>query len=88
MSKFKFFTNRKCTMWVRDNYYIEAKTKEEATKLIKSFINGSDCEISFIVREFLYDTEKEMNIKENEGEHTVELWDNEYNELLLINKPE
>jgi hypothetical protein len=76
MKKFKFYLDRKVTMWVRDHFTIEAQSEKEAiNKVIKSAKNELyEGQLPFEGEtETLYDTEEFIEAKENQAS-TVEIF--------------
>jgi hypothetical protein len=82
MKKFEFYTDEKCTIWLRTKFYVEAENEEEAQRMVKKA-----CETAFIKcdvaeefdgvsgREYLFDTTEGMVVSENEGFATIEVFD-------------
>lgn len=77
MKKFKFYLDRKVTVWERDLFEIEAETKEEA---IASVIHEAKTNLHQGQLEFegetetLYDTQDFIEAKENQAA-TVEIYE-------------
>lgn len=86
MKKFEFYQDVKVTSWIRQGFTIEAESKEEALKMVERYkfedvekyenINNS---------EFIYDYTESISVDENNGFHTIELYDGETNELIGMN---
>ena len=83
--KYKFYLDRKVTVWERDKFEIDTDSKEEAINQIKQqFSEEGD---SFYIEgetENLYDTQEFMSPKENQAA-TIEIFDDETNEVILSN---
>ena len=83
--KYKFYLDRKVTVWERDKFEIDASSKEEAINQIKEqFSEEGD---GFYIEgetETLYDTQKFLSPKENQAA-TIEIFDDETNEIILSN---
>lgn len=87
MKKFKFYLDRKVTVWERDTFEIEAESKEEATSIVieEAKTNLYNGELEFEGEtESLYDTQDFMEAKENQAA-TVEIYDGETNEIIWQN---
>lgn len=70
MAKFHFVQDRKCTIWVRDNFDVEADTKDEAIAKVKEAWKNrdttcEDLEFETYDREYMYDTVENMTIADN-----------------------
>jgi len=83
--KYKFYLDRKVTVWERDKFEIDANSKEEAINQIKEqFSKEGD---GFYIEgetETLYDTQEFMPPEKNQAP-TLEIFDNETNEVILSN---
>lgn len=64
MNTFNFYIDRKSTVWFRENYEIDANTKEEAILIFKNKFNNSSIDEYFINQEMLDDTITDTNIFE------------------------
>lgn len=75
MNSFRFFIERKSTIWQRDSYLISANSYEEAVeKMEEEFeCESYEEENGFIETESLYDTQDDMTVEENQGSSTREL---------------
>ena len=83
--------DKKCTIWVRERFEIEADSKEQAKEKIlkeignKIFIDTDDIGMTLFECEHLADTTEEMPIEENDFQSTIKMffadgdpiWDNE-----------
>lgn len=80
MPEFKFYLDKKVTIWNREFYTVTAETHEDATKLIKeSFSNSTlnaDVEgpIQFSEQHVQFETEEPLTVEENQGSSTEELY--------------
>jgi len=87
MNKFKFYLDRKVTVWERDIFEIEAETKEEA---IATVITAAKEDLYDGQLEFegetgvLYDTQNFIEAEENQAA-TVEICDNETRSIIWQN---
>jgi len=64
MQSFTFNIDQKISMWTRSTKHIEAETYQEAEKILKSQHKNGEIFESLDEYEFLYDTQKEMDIIE------------------------
>ena len=83
--KYKFYLDRKVTVWERDKFEIDADSKEEAINQIKQQFSEEGNE--FYIEgesETLYDTQEFMSPEENQVA-TIEIFDDETNEVILSN---
>jgi hypothetical protein len=76
MEQFYFNVERKITTWVRELHSISAESKEEAIKqMINLFKEGElDESDTFCEQEHLYDCDTCMDIEDNDGNATSELY--------------
>lgn len=83
---YKFFTDKKYTIWIRDYFEIEADSKEDAISIIKDQFkeDGNDFYIEG-ESETLYDTEDFLLPEYNDYQPTLEIYDNETSEEILNN---
>lgn len=74
MKTFDLVLDRKCTIWEREYYKIDAETKEEALELLlKSSTGGMEDYIEFEYSQTIYDTMENMTVEENNGFSTEEI---------------
>jgi hypothetical protein len=89
MQHFNFYVDRKITTWMRERHDIMAESKEEAIKLILAEWNDNECEgDTFIEQERMYDTDTPMDLEDNNGNPTCELYFNDEitgDELIIDN---
>lgn len=86
MNKFNFYRDRKCSVWERDWYSIEAESKEEAwIKLQSSIEEGFDFEEyhGFRETETLYNTMEELSPKDNLNNSTIEIYEAGESPILI-----
>lgn len=77
METFTFYLDRKVTAWYRETHEIEAESLEDAKKqMIESFNEGYTDE-TFIQQELIHDTIENMEVEDNDGWPTAELFDDE-----------
>lgn len=86
MKEFEFYQDVKCTIWQRQYISVKAESKEEALKMVEKFkTKDASAYMMTTYSEFLYETEELVLPEENDGYHTIELYDNETNEMLGCN---
>jgi hypothetical protein len=76
MEQFYFNVERKITTWVRERHSISAESKEDAIKqMIVEFKEDElDCSDTYIEQQHLYDCDTTMDIEDNDGNATCELY--------------
>lgn len=81
MAKFKFYLDKKQTIWQREYHEIEAENRDDVVKKIKQAMlqNFTPDEISdelesFKEQEMLFDTIDDMTVEENQGKSTIEIY--------------
>jgi len=74
MKTFKFYIDQKITTWERIHFGIEAKNKKEAVSKAKEILKDAKEYPNATRFEVLHDTSTEMDIEENEGCATRELF--------------
>lgn len=86
MKEFEFYQDVKVTIWQRQYISVMAESKEEALKMVEKYkTHDASVYLSPINTEYLYDTEELMLPEENGGFATIELYDNENNEMIGCN---
>lgn len=80
MKKFKFHQDVKVSVWIRQTFEIEAESREAAVDMAKEYIDRDVTEdIVTVENETLYDTEELLYPCDNNGCHTIELYDENMN---------
>jgi hypothetical protein len=81
MEKYKFYIDKKITVWVREFHQIEAASLEDATKKMTQSFHEDVCDSSdtFVEQETLYETMEYITTDENLGIATAELYDESMN---------
>lgn len=79
--EYQFYIDRKVTIWVREYHTIKSENEESAKKEMVELFHNNKCEETFEVQEYLYDTEDYIEIGDNGGNATAELF--YYNNDLL-----
>ena len=82
METFKFFVDKKQTIWQREHHEIKAESREELIEKLKEITNrcGDDPNVfedelnSFQEQEMLFDTVKDCTVEENDGWATIEVY--------------
>ena len=76
MQQFYFYVYRKITTWTREKHSISAETKENAiNKMIIEFKdNELDDTDTYIEQEHLFECDTLMDIEDNNGNATAELY--------------
>lgn len=72
MPTFRFYKDKKMTIWDRSYFEIEADSLEEATKEAIEYASSEDYAPDNI--ESMEDTMDEMTVEENHGDPTEELY--------------
>lgn len=78
MNEYRFYQDVKVEIWQRQYFTIKADTKEEALEEIEQY-KKMDVSADYIVghSEYLYETERVLSPEENDGDATIELYDEE-----------
>lgn len=76
MEQFYFNVERKITTWVRELHSITAESKEDAIKQMSNLFKEGELDESdtFCEQEHLYDCDTCMDIEDNDGNATSELY--------------
>lgn len=78
---YRFYVDRKVTVWIREDHIIEASSCEEANqKMIEAFKNDY-FDDTFVEQEYLYDTFEDLSPEDNGGETTAELFTEDMDSL-------
>ena len=86
--EFDFYIDEKVMIWNRLKFSVEAETLEEAKDMAIFMVTKDREEIDFYDSDFLYDTLTEMEVGDNEGNATLELYCDEDTELIYDNGEE
>lgn len=85
--EYKLYVDKKCTVWERETFLVEADTQVEALEKIEKL--DSEAYGYFTEAETLYDTMSELSPEENNGEATIEICvENENGEIEPISTNE
>lgn len=82
--EFKFYVDKKVSMWIRDYHVINADNQDEANRIMIDTFKNNSYDNSFDYREFLYGSEIFLEPGDNNGEATQELFTDNI-ELLTTN---
>lgn len=85
MKNYKYYIDKKNTIWIREYYDIEAKNQKEADKIAKTIFKENEDFFEPSEYETLYDTTEEMSLADNGGFSTKELFRDKDNKMLLHN---
>jgi hypothetical protein len=74
--QFYFYVDRKITNWIREKHSISAESKEDAIKQMIAEFNENELDDTetYIQTEHLYDCDSIMDIEDNNGNPTCELF--------------
>ena len=88
MKQFQFNIDRKCTIWVREDHYIEANSYEQARSIMIENFRLSANDNTYIGQEIQHDTLEDLFVRENYGMPTAVLMNYEGDEIAdnTINK--
>lgn len=85
MEEFDFYLDSKVTMWRRETFSIKATSINQATAMAIEAIKNGETHKYDPNHEEMYDTAEDMSIEENNGDPTLELFDNNSNRLIWDN---
>lgn len=88
MKQFLFNIDRKCTIWVREEHYIEAEDYLQARSIMIDSFRLSANDNTFIGQEIQHDTLEDLSVADNDGWPTAVLMNHEGDEIAdnTINK--
>ncbi len=81
MKKFRFYVDQRIKTWERTRFAIEAEDKKEAVKKAIEFLKDSNECLDNVEVEILYETSTEMDVEENRGAATRELFSEDGQEI-------
>lgn len=81
METYNLCVDRKCTIWEREYYTIEAESETEA--LEQCLKPDTECSDS----EYMYDTADYMTPKDNDNYPTLEVFNDDTDERIFSNNP-
>jgi hypothetical protein len=82
MEQFVFYVDQKVSGWFRQVHFVDADTYEEAQKIMVDTFKDNELASTFDSQSFMYDTVTEMEVGDNGGYPTLELFDNEDVKLI------
>jgi hypothetical protein len=85
METYRFFIDRKVTVWVREYHEVESDSEENAKKEMIGAFHDNMCVDTFDEQEYMFDTEEYLEPGDNSGNSTAELYYDENSELLTTN---
>jgi len=83
--EFDFYLDEKVTIWNRFKFSVEAETLQEAKQKAVYLATKDRNEIDFYDCDFLYDTQNEIEVEDNLGNPTLEIYSKTDDELLYDN---
>jgi hypothetical protein len=81
MKTYQFYIDQKITTWERTHFGIQANSREEAVEKAKRFLKDADECPSDNWLETLHDTSSDMEVEQNEGCATRELFSDDGQEI-------
>ncbi|MCS2651959.1 hypothetical protein NXV35_11085 [Bacteroides faecis] len=92
MEKFNFYQDCKVTSWERDTFTVEANNYEEAVAIVRSWkgediLGITDSRLCHESWQSLPDTSEYLSPEENNGQPTIEIFDQSGNSIIT-NVPE
>jgi hypothetical protein len=88
MAEFDFYLDQKHTIWYRNKFVIEADTLEEAKAQVIQLCNKDTSDLPSEDWDLLHETVEALSVKDNGGEATEELYENNSGDIIWTNKPE
>jgi hypothetical protein len=83
--EFDFYIDERVMIWNRLKFSVEAETLEEAKDMAIFMVTQDREEIDFYDFELLHDTLTELEIEDNDGNSTIELYCEEDTDLIYEN---
>jgi hypothetical protein len=83
--EFDFYIDERVMIWNRLKFSVEAETLEEAKDMAIFMVTKDREEIDFYDFELLHDTLTEMEIEDNDGNSTIELYCEKDTDLIYEN---
>lgn len=79
MKQFSFNIDRKCTIWIREEHYIDAETYERARDAMLNKFRDEKTDSTYI--EIQHDTLEDLSVSDNDGWPTAVLINHEGDEI-------
>lgn len=83
LQEFRFYIDKKVTMWIREHHIIDAENEEIAQKIMIDNFKKDNTDNSFFDQTELHETQEFITIEENSNNATQELYTK--NGVYLIN---
>ena len=83
--EFDFYIDERVRIWNRLKFSVEAETLEEAKEKAVFMVTNDREEIDFYDFELLHDTLTEMELEDNDGNSTLELYCEKDTDLIYEN---
>jgi hypothetical protein len=83
--EFDFYIDERVMIWNRLKFSVEAETLEEAKEKAVFMVTNDREEIDFYDFELLHDTLTELEIEDNDGNSTIELYCEKDTDLIYEN---
>jgi hypothetical protein len=83
--EFDFYIDERVMIWNRLKFSVEAETLEEAKEKAVFMVTNDKEEIDFYDFELLHDTLTELEIEDNDGNSTIELYCEKDTDLIYEN---
>ena len=83
--EFDFYIEERLMIWNRLKFSVEAETLEEAKEKAVFMVTNDREEIDFYDFELLHDTLTEMELEDNDGNSTLELYCEKDTDLIYEN---
>ena len=83
--EFDFYIDERVMIWNRLKFSVEAETLEEAKETAVFMVTNDREEIDFYDFELLHDTLTEMELEDNDGNSTLELYCEKDTDLIYEN---
>jgi hypothetical protein len=83
--EFDFYIDERVMIWNRLKFSVEAETLEEAKDMAIFMVTQDREEIDFYDFELLHDTLTELEIEDNDGNSTIELYCEKDTDLIYEN---
>ena len=83
--EFDFYIDERVMIWNRQKFSVSAETLEEAKEKAVYMVTNDREEIDFYDFELLHDTLTEMEIEDNDGNSTIELFCEKDTDMIYEN---
>lgn len=79
--KFYFNIDRKCTIWVREDHYIDAEDYLQARSIMIEKLRKEDTDRTFYGQDIQIDTLEDLSVSDNDGWPTAVMINQEGDEI-------